>query len=76
MKRTKQAEKMIESINYYLKVNNVTDPYCDVMCAFQYALLKADIYEGYSFYKRKQIRDHELLVIVPKREGCDCIQFL
>ena len=75
MKRTKQAEKMIESINYYLKANNVKDPYDDVVMAFQYALQKANIYNGYAYQVRKVVGGNEILVFAKQGE-CECLQFL
>ena len=77
MKRTKQAEKMIESINYYLKANNVKDPYDDVVMAFQYALQKANIYNGFNYYKHKEINGEKVLVLAGTSDPTkyDCLQF-
>ena len=66
MKRTKQTEKMIEQVNFYLKNNKINNPFNDVAQVFMASLLAADTYKGFNFYNENGTLTTE--------EKCDYIQ--
>ena len=50
MKRSKQAQKIIDSVNYYLRVNHINDESNIVFIVFDYALINAGIYNGFNCF--------------------------
>lgn len=50
MKRSKQAQKIIDSVNYYLRVNHIKSESDNVFLVFSYALIQAGIYNGYNWF--------------------------
>ena len=77
MKRTKQAEKMIDAVNRYLEVNCIKNQDNDLFWAFQEALLEANIYNGFNYYKHKEINGEKVLVLAGTSDPTkyDCLQF-
>ena len=77
MKRTEQAEKMIDAVNEYLKINNIKSQNDYVFGVFLYALLKANIYNGFNYYKHKEINGEKVLVLAGTSDPTkyDCLQF-
>ena len=78
MKRTKQAEKMIDAVNEYLRNNNIKSQNDCVFATFLYALLKANIYNGFNYYKHKEINGEKVLVLAGTSDPAkyDCLQLL
>jgi len=50
--RTKQIEKLISDVNYYLKAHNVTDESNDLFLCVTNSLIIQDIYKGFNYYTR------------------------
>lgn len=50
MKRSKQAQKIIDSVNDYLRVNHIKNESDDVFLVFSYALIQAGIYNGFNHF--------------------------
>lgn len=75
MKRTKQAEKMIDAVNEYLRKNNIKSQNDCVFAVFSYALLEANIYNGFNYYKHKEINGEKVLVLAGTSDKYDCLQF-
>lgn len=77
MKRAKQTVTMINRVNRYLEVNCIKNQYNDLFCAFQDALLKANIYNGFNYYKYKEINGETVLVLAGTSDPTkyDCLQF-
>ena len=51
MKRSNQAEKIIETVNAYLKSNKVTSEHDPVFLVMSHALLENNIYKGWNSYR-------------------------
>ena len=77
MKRAKQTVTMINEVNRYLEVNCIKNQYNDLFGAFQDALLKANIYNGFNYYKHKEINGEKGLVLAGTSDPAkyDCLQF-
>lgn len=50
MKRTKQAQAIVDSVNDYLRNNHVKTESDSVFVVMQYALSRANVYHGYNYF--------------------------
>ena len=53
MKRTVQAQIMVNSVNTYLMTNHIKNELDVTFTVFQFALLQAGIYEGFNYYTKE-----------------------
>jgi hypothetical protein len=49
-KRAKQVDKMVESINYYLKANRIINELCTECMLMTAMLLSANCYRGFNWF--------------------------
>ncbi len=50
MKRTKQAQKIVDSVNEYLRNNHVKREDDPVFVVMSIALIKANVYHGFNYF--------------------------
>lgn len=50
MRRTKQAQAIVDSVNDYLRNNHVKTESDSVFVVMQYALSRANVYHGYNYF--------------------------
>ena len=50
MKRTKQAQAIVNSVNEYLRNNHIKTESDSVFVVMQHALIKANCYQGFNYF--------------------------
>lgn len=50
MRRTKQAQAIVDSVNDYLRNNHVKTESDSVFVVMQYALIEANVYHGFNYF--------------------------
>lgn len=50
MRRTKQAQAIVDSVNEYLRNNHVKTESDPVFVVIQHALIHANIYQGFNYF--------------------------
>lgn len=54
MRRTKQVQVMVDSVNEYLKRNKIKDQYNDVAMVMMHSLIQANCYGGFNWFRTNE----------------------
>jgi hypothetical protein len=75
-KRPKYVEEFINEVNASLKFLGIKDESNDLFIFACGYLLKHKMYEGFNFYKRKNVNGEDRLVLAgtPNKDKFDCLQ--
>lgn len=71
MKRTKQVQIMVDTVNEYLRKANIKNQYDDVVMVVKYSLMQAECYKGFNFYR---VNEHGITVLSGGEENAEFIQ--
>ena len=74
MKRSKQMTQMIGYVNEYLRRNNIKNEDDPVFQVTMWSLLDQRLYQGFNYFKLKQIGDKTVSVLAGSSTDFDFLQ--